>query len=95
MILLCNSSDDDCDGGCSIIDNQTCKRSSQDQVSSEDEFEKEMASEVLSALKVMVTPSATSLKVKRQKFIGGNSATSLSDPFPGEASKGVYKLYSG
>lgn len=80
------SSDDDGNGGCSIVDNETYKKSSRDEVSSEDEFEKEMASEVLSALKVMVTPSATS---KQVKFTGENSAASSSDPVARETSKGM------
>ena len=40
---------------------QTHKQSSHDEVSSEDDFEKEMASEVLSALKVMAAPPSKSV----------------------------------
>ena len=39
----------------------------QQEASSEDEFEKEMASEVMSAMKMMISPAAASLTVKAKR----------------------------
>ena len=57
MCVLC-SSDDEHLARESGSEYHPRKASSRESLSSEDDFEKEMASEVLSALKVMVTPSS-------------------------------------